>query len=69
MLVGSSCLLFSVLFVFFDFIEEMLDCGFGSLVWELEELCLENDYFKDEIEELWVEMLEMWDVYMEEDVY
>ncbi|XP_008849388.1 protein SOGA1 isoform X2 [Nannospalax galili] len=47
----------------------MLDCGPGGLVRELEELRSENDYLKDEIEELRAEMLEMRDVYMEEDVY
>ncbi|XP_023390216.1 protein SOGA1 [Pteropus vampyrus] len=47
----------------------MLDCGPGGFVRELEELRSENDYLKDEIEELRAEMLEMRDVYMEEDVY
>uniref|UniRef100_A0A4X1THH0 SOGA coiled-coil domain-containing protein n=1 Tax=Sus scrofa TaxID=9823 RepID=A0A4X1THH0_PIG len=47
----------------------MLDCGPGGFMRELEELRSENDYLKDEIEELRAEMLEMRDVYMEEDVY
>lgn len=35
----------------------------------MEELCLENDYFKDELDEFCVEMEEMRDSYLEEDVY
>ncbi|XP_027277086.1 protein SOGA1 isoform X5 [Cricetulus griseus] len=67
--VGSSRLPLSASLAFSDLTEEMLDCGPGGLVRELEELRSENDYLKDEIEELRAEMLEMRDVYMEEDVY
>ncbi|XP_004867873.1 protein SOGA1 isoform X2 [Heterocephalus glaber] len=67
--VDSSRLPLSASLAFSDLTEEMLDCGPGSFVRELEELRSENDYLKDEIEELRAEMLEMRDVYMEEDVY
>ncbi|XP_032460071.1 protein SOGA1 isoform X1 [Phocoena sinus] len=67
--VGSSRLPLSASLAFSDLTEEMLDCGPGGFVRELEELRSENDYLKDEIEELRAEMLEMRDVYMEEDVY
>ncbi|XP_060045533.1 protein SOGA1 isoform X2 [Erinaceus europaeus] len=67
--VGSSRLQLSASLAFSDLTEEMLDCGPSSFVRELEELRSENDYLKDEIEELRAEMLEMRDVYMEEDVY
>ncbi|XP_063104455.1 microtubule cross-linking factor 2 isoform X1 [Cavia porcellus] len=67
--VGSSRLPLSASLAFSDLTEEMLDCGPGSFMRELEELRSENDYLKDEIEELRAEMLEMRDVYMEEDVY
>ncbi|KAM4842123.1 microtubule cross-linking factor 2 isoform 4-T4 [Thomomys bottae] len=66
---GSSRLPLSASLAFSDLTEEMLDCGPGGFVRELEELRSENDYLKDEIEELRAEMLEMRDVYMEEDVY
>ncbi|XP_077913282.1 microtubule cross-linking factor 2 isoform X2 [Halichoerus grypus] len=67
--VGSSRLPLSASLAFSDLTEDMLDCGPGGFVRELEELRSENDYLKDEIEELRAEMLEMRDVYMEEDVY
>uniref|UniRef100_A0A8D1R7Q9 Suppressor of glucose, autophagy associated 1 n=2 Tax=Sus scrofa TaxID=9823 RepID=A0A8D1R7Q9_PIG len=67
--VGSSRLPLSASLAFSDLTEEMLDCGPGGFMRELEELRSENDYLKDEIEELRAEMLEMRDVYMEEDVY
>ncbi|KAM8775230.1 microtubule cross-linking factor 2 isoform 2-T2 [Rhynchonycteris naso] len=67
--VGSSRLPLSASLAFSDLTEEMLDCGPGGFLRELEELRSENDYLKDEIEELRAEMLEMRDVYMEEDVY
>ncbi|XP_074173877.1 microtubule cross-linking factor 2 isoform X4 [Rhinolophus sinicus] len=67
--VGSSRLPLSASLAFSDLTEEMLDCGPSGFVRELEELRSENDYLKDEIEELRAEMLEMRDVYMEEDVY
>lgn len=66
---GSSRLPLSASLAFSDLTEELLDCGPGGFVRELEELRSENDYLKDEIEELRAEMLEMRDVYMEEDVY
>uniref|UniRef100_A0A8C3WPT3 Microtubule crosslinking factor 2 n=1 Tax=Catagonus wagneri TaxID=51154 RepID=A0A8C3WPT3_9CETA len=67
--VGSSRLPLSASLAFSDLTEEMLDCGPSGFMRELEELRSENDYLKDEIEELRAEMLEMRDVYMEEDVY
>ncbi|XP_036758246.2 protein SOGA1 isoform X1 [Manis pentadactyla] len=67
--VGSSRLPLSASLAFSDLTEEMLDYGPGGFMRELEELRSENDYLKDEIEELRAEMLEMRDVYMEEDVY
>ncbi|XP_020638070.3 microtubule cross-linking factor 2 isoform X1 [Pogona vitticeps] len=63
---ASSRLPLSTSLAFSDLTEEMLDAGVAR---ELEELRSENDYLKDEIEELRAEMLEMRDVYMEEDVY
>ncbi|XP_040837443.1 protein SOGA1 isoform X1 [Ochotona curzoniae] len=66
---GSSRLPLSTSLAFSDLTEELLDCGPSGFVRELEELRSENDYLKDEIEELRAEMLEMRDVYMEEDVY
>uniref|UniRef100_A0A7N4PW22 Microtubule crosslinking factor 2 n=1 Tax=Sarcophilus harrisii TaxID=9305 RepID=A0A7N4PW22_SARHA len=66
---GSSRLPLSTSLAFSDLTEELLDCGPDGFVRELEELRSENDYLKDEIEELRAEMLEMRDVYMEEDVY
>lgn len=44
--VGSSRLPLSASLAFSDLTEEMLDCGPGSLVRELEELRSENDYLK-----------------------
>ncbi|XP_048351993.1 protein SOGA1 isoform X2 [Sphaerodactylus townsendi] len=64
--VASSRLPLSTSLAFSDLTEELLDAGVAR---ELEELRSENDYLKDEIEELRAEMLEMRDVYMEEDVY
>ncbi|XP_063000971.1 microtubule cross-linking factor 2 isoform X1 [Elgaria multicarinata webbii] len=63
---ASSRLPLSTSLAFSDLTEELLDAGVAR---ELEELRSENDYLKDEIEELRAEMLEMRDVYMEEDVY
>ncbi|KAM6458145.1 microtubule cross-linking factor 2 isoform 3-T3 [Liasis olivaceus] len=63
---ASSRLPVSTSLAFSDLTEELLDAGVAR---ELEELRSENDYLKDEIEELRAEMLEMRDVYMEEDVY
>nr|XP_060628355.1 protein SOGA1 [Anolis sagrei ordinatus] len=63
---ASSRLPLSASLAFSDLTEEMLDAGAAR---EMEELRAENDYLKDEIEELRAEMLEMRDVYMEEDVY
>lgn len=44
--VGSSRLPLSASLAFSDLTEEMLDCGTGSLMRELEELRSENDYLK-----------------------
>ncbi|XP_067410615.1 microtubule cross-linking factor 2 isoform X2 [Emydura macquarii macquarii] len=66
---ASSRLQLSTSLAFSDLTEELLDAGQEGWVRELEELRSENDYLKDEIEELRAEMLEMRDVYMEEDVY
>jgi hypothetical protein len=44
--VGSSRLPLSASLAFSDLTEEMLDCGPGGFVRELEELRSENDYLK-----------------------
>uniref|UniRef100_A0A8D0G5R6 Uncharacterized protein n=1 Tax=Sphenodon punctatus TaxID=8508 RepID=A0A8D0G5R6_SPHPU len=54
---ASSRLHLSTSLAFSDLTEELLDLGHEGWVRELEELRSENDYLKDEIEELRAEML------------